>query len=108
MGSLLTDRLSPREQTVFYDLTPDFRLARKELKGLYDKQFHDELQESQPYAPFTLPLPWPQIDVLLTRLICQTYLQENGIAQGDRLSMASSVELRLPLVDYRLVETVLD
>ena len=101
------DRLSPREQTVFYDLTPDFRLARKELKGLYDKQFHDELQESQPYAPFTLPLPWPQIDVLLTRLICQTYLQENGIAQGDRLSMASSVELRLPLVDYRLVETVI-
>ena len=31
---------------------------------------------------------------------------ENGIAQGDRLSMASSVELRLPLVDHRLVETV--
>ncbi len=45
--------------------------------------------------------------MLLTRLICQTYLQENGIAQGDRLSMASSVELRLPLVDYRLVETVI-
>jgi asparagine synthase (glutamine-hydrolysing) len=44
--------------------------------------------------------------VLFTRLICDTYLIENGIAQGDRLSMASSVELRLPLVDYRLVETV--
>jgi len=28
------------------------------------------------------------------------------MAQGDRLSMASSVELRLPLVDHRLVETV--
>ena len=33
---------------------------------------------------------------------------ENGIAQGDLLSMASSVELRLPFVDYRLVKTVLD
>lgn len=43
----------------------------------------------------------------MTRLICETYLQENGIAQGDRLSMASSVELRLPLVDHRLVETVI-
>jgi len=32
---------------------------------------------------------------------------ENGIAQGDRLSMAASVESRLPLVDYRLVETVI-
>jgi asparagine synthase (glutamine-hydrolysing) len=101
------DRLSPREQTVFYDLTPDFLIARKQLGGLYAKQFHDELHESQAYSPFTLPLPWPQIDVLMTRLICQIYLQENGIAQGDRLSMASSVELRLPLVDYRLVETVI-
>jgi asparagine synthase (glutamine-hydrolysing) len=43
----------------------------------------------------------------LTSLICSTYLLENGLAQGDRLSMASSVELRLPLVDYRLVETVI-
>jgi asparagine synthase (glutamine-hydrolysing) len=32
---------------------------------------------------------------------------ENGIAQSDRLSMAASVESRLPLVDYRLVETVI-
>jgi asparagine synthase (glutamine-hydrolysing) len=40
-------------------------------------------------------------------LICETYLLENGIAQGDRLSMASSVELRLPLLDYRLVELVI-
>jgi asparagine synthase (glutamine-hydrolysing) len=101
------DRLSPKEQMVFYDLTPDFRLARKELNGLYGKQFQAELLASRPYAPFTVSLPWPQIDVVLTRLICETYLRENGIAQGDRLSMASSVELRLPLVDYRLVETVI-
>jgi asparagine synthase (glutamine-hydrolysing) len=32
---------------------------------------------------------------------------ENGIAQGDRLAMAASVESRLPLVDHRLVETVI-
>jgi len=46
-------------------------------------------------------------DILLTRWICRTYLQENGITQGERLSMANSVELRLPFVDYRLVETVI-
>lgn len=45
-------------------------------------------------------------DIALTRLICHTYLLENGIAQGDRLSMSNSVELRLPLIDYKLVETV--
>lgn len=101
------DQQSPKEQTVFYDLTPDFRLARKGLRELYTERFKRELQETQAYSIFTVPFPWPPVDVLITRLICETYLQENGIAQGDRLSMASSVELRLPLVDYRLVETVI-
>jgi len=101
------DRLSPKEQTVFYDLTPDFRLARNEVQDMYSAGFLDNLKESQACNLFTVPLPWPQVDVLLTRLISQTYLLENGMAQGDRLSMASSVELRLPFVDYRLVETVI-
>lgn len=101
------DRLSPEEQAVFYDLTPDFRLARETMRNVYAPGFTDRLRASNPYDIFTLPLPWPETDLLLTRLICQTYLLENGIAQGDRLSMASSVELRLPLVDYRLVETVI-
>lgn len=47
------------------------------------------------------------VDILLTKLICNTYLLENGIAQGDRLSMSNSVELRLPLLDYKLVEAII-
>ncbi len=47
------------------------------------------------------------VDILLTKLICNTYLLENGVAQGDRLSMSNSVELRLPLLDYKLVETII-
>lgn len=101
------DRCSPKEQAVFYDLVPDFQLAQKGMPPLYAHRFHAELQQSHAYRIFTLPQPWPQVDVLLTRLICQTYLQENGIALGDRLSMAASVELRLPFIDYRLVETVI-
>ena len=103
----LRDRSSPQDQLVFYDLTPDFQLARKGVGDLYSKAFLDQLQETAVYDVFTIPFPRPTVDILLTQLICQTYLQENGIAQGDRLSMASSVELRLPLVDYRLVETVI-
>ena len=101
------DWSTPKEQAVFYDLTPDFQLARKGVGDLYTKTFLDRLQETAVYDVFTIPFPWPAVDILLTQLICQTYLRENGIAQGDRLSMASSVELRLPLVDYRLVETVI-
>lgn len=48
-----------------------------------------------------------RVDLEVTRLIVEYYLLENGIAQGDRLSMANSVEMRLPFVDYRFVETVI-
>jgi asparagine synthase (glutamine-hydrolysing) len=101
------DRLSAKEQAVFYDLTPDFALAREHMTTLYEPAFAKQLSPGQPFSLFTRDRPWPPLDVLLTQLICRTYLEENGIAQGDRLSMASSVELRLPLVDYRLVETVI-
>ena len=101
------DRVDPRDRAVFYDLTPDFRIARRLLSAVYNPKFVESLGTSSAYDPFTLPTPWPRPDILLTRLICQTYLLENGIAQGDRLSMASSVELRLPLIDHRLIETVI-
>jgi len=46
-------------------------------------------------------------DLDVTRLITDYYLLENGIAQGDRISMANSIEMRLPFVDYKLVETII-
>lgn len=50
---------------------------------------------------------FPRTDISITKLVSETYLAVNGIAQGDRLSMATSVESRLPLVDYKLIETVI-
>ena len=82
-------------------------MAARTIGHCYEPQFIESLGMSSAYDPFTLPLPWPRPDILITKLICQTYLLENGIAQGDQLSMANSIELRLPLVDYRLIETVI-
>ena len=68
--------------------------------------YFDNSQQSE-YSPFTISRPWENLDTLITSLTCNTYLLENGIAQGDRLSMASSVELRLPFVDHILVEKII-
>lgn len=92
---------------IFYDLVPDFQLACRDLASLYTANFRDNLIHSEAYNIFTRPRPWQDIDIMITKLTCQTYLLENGIAQGDRLSMASSVELRIPFVDYILVEKVI-
>lgn len=102
-----TQRVVPVDQLFFYDLTPDFAAASRELARLYTVDFSQQVQDTNPAYLFTLPRPWPQPEVLLTRMVFDTYLRENGVAQGDRLSMASSVELRLPLLDYKLVETVI-
>jgi len=100
-------RASPPDRMVFYDYFPDFREAVRDVRGLYAEQFSAALSDNGPHELFTFPPPWPRVDLIMTRLICDTYLRENGISQGDRLSMASSIELRLPLVDYRLVEVVI-
>jgi asparagine synthase (glutamine-hydrolysing) len=89
------------------ELIPSFAAARAELPSLYTEDFAARLRED-PVSPF-LPgdLSADSVDVAWTAAIADTYLLENGIAQGDRHSMAASVELRLPLVDHRLVEAVI-
>jgi asparagine synthase (glutamine-hydrolysing) len=100
-------RRTPADQLVFYDLSPDFGTALDETPDLYGKEFAGQLHESHATSLFTVAQPWSNIEVMLTRLVCATYLRENGVAQGDRLSMASSVEMRLPLLDHKLVETII-
>ncbi|MDQ3755072.1 MAG: asparagine synthase (glutamine-hydrolyzing) [Acidobacteriota bacterium] len=97
----------PASRIIFYDLAPDFCHAAEGIGKLYAQTFVDDLRATDPTKVWMLAPPSTNIDVRLTRLICDTYLRENGIAQSDRLSMASSVELRLPLVDYKLIETVI-
>jgi asparagine synthase (glutamine-hydrolysing) len=96
-----------KDQLCFYDQSRTYRLGAYAAPKLFSPAWRESLRDHNPAALFTVPAPHPDLGVLLTTLACQTYLVENGIAQGDRLAMKSSIELRLPLVDYRLVETVI-
>jgi len=82
-------------------------------------QFIDENHALFFQPEFIQQSGWPSADLIaeygeasgrydldVTRLIIDFYLLENGIAQGDRISMASSIEMRLPFVDFKLVETI--
>lgn len=100
-------RATPAAQMVFYDLSPDFSAAVGEMPDLYGREFAQQLGEGDTTELFTLPRPWPRVDVTLTRLVSDTYLRGNGVTQGDRLAMASSVEMRLPFLDRELVKTVI-
>lgn len=101
-------RISPPERLIFQELSPDYARAQRDVPHIYTADFRCRLYGAvRPESLYELPHPWPRLDLWLTQQISRTYMLANGIAQGDRLSMASGVELRLPLVDHRLVETVL-
>ena len=102
------DRRAPPGRVVFYDSEHHFSRADRELHGwMYGADFAVRVGAADIAADFMPAGPESNPETTLIRLICETYLMENGIAQGDRLAMAASVESRLPLVDYRLVETVI-
>lgn len=102
------DRRAKPDRVVFYDSESSFQRASQLLnESFYADHFAQSIGSpdmTQNFHPIAAGCP---PEVTLIRLICETYLLENGIAQNDRLSMAASVESRLPLVDYRLVETVI-
>lgn len=103
------DRSSSPQRLAFTDRAGGryFPTAAKFLPAAATPGFMQRTSALDPAALFTGPALWDRIDISATRLICDTYLRCNGIAEADRLSMAASVEVRLPLVDYRLVETVI-
>lgn len=104
---LMPERDAPSDQLIFYDLTEVYQMGAFAFRHIFTEAFRAEACAVDPAEPFRSPLPWKDLPVLITRLICDTYLLENGMAQGDRLSMTSSVELRLPLCDYKLAELVI-
>ena len=100
-------RFADAHETSFYDRQIDFISAANDVHSLYHPQFAAQIDAADAYSIFGAADESDSPEINLTALVCATYLRENGITQGDRLGMAASVEMRLPLVDYQFVETVI-
>jgi asparagine synthase (glutamine-hydrolysing) len=97
---------SPAGRLVLYDLTDTYQMAAHAVHSTYTDDFARRVGDHDP-GEFFDERPDPErVDLQILDRVCAGYLRENGLAQGDRLSMANSVELRLPLLDYRLAEVV--
>ena len=100
-----TDRTSHRFQLPCWDPHSTWHIA--DAMGPIILECWEEARMTDPTAIWRGEHLFPRTDISITKLVSETYLAVNGIAQGDRLSMATSVESRLPLVDYKLIETVI-
>jgi asparagine synthase (glutamine-hydrolysing) len=100
------DRGADPRRMLFYDQHAGFAEALRTGNSLYSDGFARIASATDPLTRFDHDQPWPNLDVTMIRMICDTFLRGDAIPLGDRLSMAWSVEMRLPLVDSRLAEIV--
>jgi len=91
----------------FYERHYDFKTAEQTLPMLYTSSFMADIPPQNSFKPFRIDEPYNSLPVRICRALFDTWLVPNCIVLGDRLSMASSVEVRLPLLDYKLVELVM-
>ncbi|HAZ48930.1 MAG TPA: asparagine synthase (glutamine-hydrolyzing) [Cyanobacteria bacterium UBA11371] len=96
------------QRAIFYDLWPGFANAMWYSDKLYTDATAAQIPAGNPYRLFEFDLAsCEDIPVKITQLLFDTWLASNCLALGDRLSMICSVETRLPLLDYKLIETVI-
>ncbi len=100
-------RASAAGRIVLYELTDEFRGASAHARELYGAAIGDGTSRTFDAGDaHDFSGPQPRADLAVMDRMLALYLRSVGLAQGDRLAMARSVEARAPLVDYRLVETV--
>lgn len=104
LADLRADRIAPMNRLRFWDLQNGFMEARRHLPGMAGSLIADVARTDSPYRHALRANDDRPIDLEVMGLYIDIYLRENGLAQADRISMWHGVELRNPLVDYRLAE----
>jgi asparagine synthase (glutamine-hydrolysing) len=93
------------QQAIYYDRVPDFVRALQYCAEIYTKDFKAQIPARNPYSLFQLNLKdSSDIPIDICKMLFDTWLVSNCLSLGDRVSMASGVETRLPLLDHKLIE----
>lgn len=94
------------DRFILWDETPDFKPAFGFKKYLYTKEFEDSVREDMLYSFFTTE-DWESVPFKTCSFLLKPWNGSNTVVLGDRMSMAFSVESRLPFLDYKFMELVM-
>lgn len=98
-----------RKRVSFYDLNPGYITAEKYIKRLYTGEFSNDIDPMNNLELMRFEGSGKKEDIAKKglSLIRDVWLVSNCIDLNDRLSMANSIELRSPFLDYKLHELIL-
>ncbi|MBN1257227.1 MAG: asparagine synthase (glutamine-hydrolyzing) [Planctomycetes bacterium] len=95
-------------EAVFYNRHSPFNSVWQQRRELYHPEFLAALPARGPQAFYQMPeTTLEELPGEICQMLFATWLSGNCLPISDRLSMAASVEGRLPLLDYRLIELVM-
>jgi asparagine synthase (glutamine-hydrolysing) len=98
--------LAHPDEWVFYQLDYHWKPAERFSAELYSDAFQRRRTPRGAYAFMRGLGAAEEPQLAIAGLLFDSWLVSNCLALGDRVSMASSVETRIPLLDAGLVETV--
>lgn len=91
---------------VFYELKDGYLKSMAQRRRAFTKQFLERVPESNARNVYASPAD-PNPEIASCGLLFDLWMTGNSIPLGDRMTMAHSIEMRLPLLDHVLVERVL-
>lgn len=103
----LADRHNPADQLIYYMLHPDFDGPFALKREVYGSGMHG-IESDNLFKPTEIGLrDKEQIPAAVIRMLFDTWLTSNCLSLGDRVGMAVGVETRMPFLDVRLIELVM-
>lgn len=101
-------KYNPNQQVIFDELLPAFNSFLNYRKSIYTDNFKLSICENNSYEAFQSSLQnLSDVPVQICQMLFDNWLVSNCLALSDRLSMASSVEVRSPFLDHKLIELVM-
>jgi asparagine synthase (glutamine-hydrolysing) len=95
--------LAYSDSPIMYELTPQWLYIKKNERDIFTPEFIASNKKTSTESVSN----WDNSPLIVSEKLASGWLLSNCIDLGDRMSMAHSVELRLPLLDYKLFEKVI-
>jgi len=97
--------LAEARRMVFYDMHEELKSGDQWSRGLMSPETAARIPPDL-WMTYFETSEWDRIPLRLSDVLNRTWLTSNCLALADRMTMAQSIEMRLPLLDGPLIELV--